>query len=196
MGAVCIGKLAPNFTGKAVVAGEVLEISLRDYLGKNVVLFFYPKDFTYVCPTELHAFQEKARDFAERDAVVIGCSVDDLETHARWLATPKSAGGIEGIEYPLLADTSHAISEAYGVFSHEQEVAFRGTFLIDRQGIVRHIVINDLPLGRSIGEELRVLDALSFFEAHGMVCPANWSQGQRAMLPNEEGLKAYFEMID
>ncbi|EPP34789.1 peroxiredoxin-2 [Chlamydia ibidis] len=191
-----IGRPAPNFTAKAIVNGEIKEISLKDYLGKYVILFFYPKDFTYVCPTELHAFQDLLGDFEDRDAVVLGCSVDDLETHLSWLNTKRINGGIEGITYPLISDTTRSISKAYGVLKPEEQLSLRGTFLIDRTGIIRHAVINDLPLGRSTTEELRVLEALIFFEQNGMVCPANWQKGEKAMLPTDEGLKEYFSTID
>ncbi len=191
-----VGKQAPDFSGKAIVCGEEKEISLSDFRGKYVILFFYPKDFTYVCPTELHAFQDRLGDFEERGAVVIGCSVDDIQTHSRWLAVERRAGGIQGTQYPLLADDSLEISKAFGVLNPEGSVALRATFLIDKDGVIRHAVINDLPLGRSIEEELRVLDSQIFFENHGMVCPANWQSGERGMVPSEEGLKEYFQTID
>ncbi|WP_139415010.1 peroxiredoxin [Chlamydia abortus] len=196
MGSLFIGKTAPDFSVQAVVDGEVKNISLQDYRGKYVILFFYPKDFTYVCPTELHAFQDSLEEFENRDAQVIGCSVDDLDTHQRWLKTDKKAGGVKGITYPLISDTTHELSKLYNVLDSQSGLSFRGSFLIDKDGIIRHMVVNDLPLGRSIDEELRVLDALIFFENHGLVCPANWQQGQRAMAPNEEGLKEYFGTID
>ncbi|QXE26682.1 peroxiredoxin [Chlamydia buteonis] len=196
MGSLFIGKAAPDFSVQAVVDGEVKNISLQDYRGKYVILFFYPKDFTYVCPTELHAFQDSLEEFENRGAQVIGCSVDDLDTHQRWLKTDKKAGGVKGITYPLVSDTTHELSKLYSVLDSQSGLSFRGSFLIDQGGIIRHMVVNDLPLGRSIDEELRVLDALIFFENHGLVCPANWQQGQRAMAPNEEGLKEYFGTID
>lgn len=191
-----VGKEAPNFVAQAVVNGETRTISLKDYLGKYVVLFFYPKDFTYVCPTELHAFQDALPHFHARGAEVIGCSVDDIATHKQWLATKKKQGGIEGITYPLLSDENKVISKNYHVLKPEEELSFRGVFLIDKGGIIRHLVVNDLPLGRSIEEELRTLDALMFFEANGLVCPANWHEGELAMAPNEEGLQSYFGTID
>ncbi|WP_213358226.1 peroxiredoxin [Chlamydiifrater phoenicopteri] len=191
-----VGNEAPSFIAKAVVDGEVKTISLESYRGKNVVLFFYPKDFTFVCPTELHAFQDALPAFEERNSVVLGCSVDDEETHKRWLATPKKEGGIIGISYPLISDVSREISQKYGVLHEQENLSYRGLFLIDKAGVIRHAVINDLPLGRSVDEELRVLDALLFFEQNGMVCPANWKQGSKAMVPNDEGLKEYFSTID
>lgn len=196
MEALLIGKPAPDFTAHAVVNGEVKTISLADYRGKYVILFFYPKDFTYVCPTELHAFQDSLQEFNNRGAEVLGCSVDDLDTHQRWLNTDKKSGGVQGITYPLISDVGGELSRLYGVLDSVSGLSFRGSFLIDKEGIVRHLVVNDLPLGRSIDEEMRVLEALIFFEQHGLVCPANWQQGQRAMAPNEEGLKEYFGTID
>ncbi|ANG66043.1 peroxiredoxin [Chlamydia gallinacea] len=196
MESLLIGKSAPDFTAHAVVNGEVQTISLADYRGKYVVLFFYPKDFTYVCPTELHAFQTALAEFHSRGAEVLGCSVDDIDTHQRWLNTDKKVGGVRGITYPLLSDVGGELSRLYGVLDSVSGLSFRGCFLIDKEGIIRHLVINDLFLGRSIDEEIRVLDALIFFENHGLVCPANWQQGQRAMAPNEEGLKEYFGTID
>ncbi|EPP32720.1 peroxiredoxin-2, partial [Chlamydia psittaci 84-8471/1] len=164
MGSLFIGKAAPDFSVQAVVDGEVKNISLKDYRGKYVILFFYPKDFTYVCPTELHAFQDSLEEFENRGAQVIGCSVDDLDTHQRWLKTDKKAGGVKGITYPLISDTTHELSKLYSVLDSQSGLSFRGSFLIDKEGIIRHMVVNDLPLGRSIDEELRVLDALIFFE--------------------------------
>ncbi|WP_201456457.1 peroxiredoxin [Chlamydia sp. 17-3921] len=196
MSSSLIGKQAPNFTAQAVLNGEETMVSLKDFLGKYVVLFFYPKDFTYVCPTELHAFQDALAEFHERGAEVLGCSVDDIETHKRWLNTERKCGGISGISYPLLSDTVKTISEDYGVLNIEEGLSFRGVFLIDRSGIIRHAVINDLPIGRSIEEELRTLDALIFFETHGLVCPAEWRTGERGMVPSEAGLQSYFETLD
>ncbi|SYX09439.1 Probable peroxiredoxin,peroxidase,Truncated hemoglobins,peroxiredoxin,AhpC/TSA family [Chlamydia poikilotherma] len=196
MGSLFIGKTAPDFSLQAVVDGEVKNVSLKDYRGKYVILFFYPKDFTYVCPTELHAFQDSLEEFENRGAQIIGCSVDDLDTHKRWLDTDKRSGGVKGVTYPLVSDTTYELSKLYGVLDSQSGLSFRGSFLIDKDGIIRHMVINDLPLGRSIDEELRVLDALIFFENHGLVCPANWHQGEKAMAPNEEGLKEYFGTID
>lgn len=196
MGSLYVGKPAPDFVAQAVVGKEVVNISLKDFRGKYVILFFYPKDFTYVCPTELHAFQEALGEFQSKGAEVLGCSVDDLDSHSRWLHTDRKSGGIAGVTYPLISDVSYEVSRLYGVFDEQSQLSFRGTFLIDKGGIVRHVVVNDLPLGRSIDEEKRVLDALIFFENHGLVCPANWQQGQKAMAPNDDGLKEYFGTID
>ncbi|WP_144604548.1 peroxiredoxin [Algoriphagus algorifonticola] len=203
-----VGKKAPLFSVGAVINGEEIieNFSLEQYLGKkNVVLFFYPKDFTFVCPTELHAFQEKLAEFEKRDTVVIGCSTDTEETHLAWLMTPKGEGGIEGVTYPILADAAKTIALNYGVlagkYSFDAEtnfwsfegtpVAYRGTFLIDKEGTVRHESINDLPLGRNIDEYLRLLDALLHVEKFGEVCPANWEEGKEAMQATNEGVANY-----
>lgn len=188
-----IGKKAPEFSATAVQQDRIISnFSLQDLEGKYVILFFYPLDFTFVCPTELHAFQEKLPEFEKRKAVVVGCSVDSQFSHLAWLATPKSKGGIQGITYPLIADLSKNISRSFGVLSEEEGVAYRGLFLLDKTGVIRHYTVNDLPLGRSIDEALRLLDALKFFEEHGEVCPANWHEGDRAMAPSQEGLYSYF----
>ena len=178
---VLVGKKAPEFTSKAVLGDKFLEnFSLSQYRGHNVLLFFYPLDFTFVCPTELHAFQEKLGEFEKRNTQVIGCSVDSSYTHHAWLKTPKKEGGIEGVKYPLIADLNKSIARSYDVLIESEGVAYRGLFLIDKEGIVRHQVVNDLPLGRSVDEAIRILDAWLFFEVHGEVCPANWQQGKKA----------------
>ena len=193
MNSLLVGKKAPNFKAKAVKDGKIVEnFALEDLAGKYIVLFFYPLDFTFVCPTELHAFQEKLEEFEKRDAVVIGCSVDSHFSHLAWVNTPKSKGGIEGVTYPLVSDLNKTISRNYHVLFEEEGVSYRGLFLIDREGIVRHQLVNDLPLGRSVDEALRMVDALSFHEEHGEVCPANWSQGQKSMNPTQDGLLAFF----
>ncbi len=202
-----IGKKAPKFTASAVVDGNkiVNDFSLAQYEGnKYVVLFFYPMDFTFVCPTELHAFQEKLEEFEKRDVAVVGCSVDSEYSHLAWLNTPKRNGGIQGVKYPIVADFSKSISEKFGVlaggYSPDENgdwictgapVAYRGLFLIDKNGVVRHCVINDLPLGRSVDEALRVVDALQHFEEFGEVCPANWSKGKDALKATDEGVSDY-----
>lgn len=190
---VLVGKQAPDFKAKAVVDGTIVnDFSLLDYRGKNVILFFYPLDFTFVCPTELHAFQERLGDFEKRNAQVIGCSVDSCYTHLAWLNTPKNKGGIEGIDYPLISDLNKSIANDYDVLIPQEGITYRGLFLIDKEGIVRHQVINDLPLGRSVEEALRILDALIYFETYGEVCPANWQQGRKAFKPSYEDLENYF----
>lgn len=204
-----VEKKAPSFVAGAVINGEeiVTDFSLDQYIGKNhVIFFFYPKDFTFVCPTELHAFQEKLAEFEKRGAVVVGCSTDTEETHLAWLNTPKDNGGIQGVTYPIVADASKTIAMNYGVLAGEYEfdadtqlwsfkgapVAYRGTFLIDKEGIVRHESINDLPLGRNIDEYLRLLDAQLHVEKYGEVCPANWEEGEKAMKASTEGVIEYF----
>lgn len=188
-----VGKVAPEFKAKAVVKGQIIEqLSLKDFLGKYVLFFFYPLDFTFVCPTELHAFQEKLSEFEKRGAQVIGCSVDSHFSHAAWINTPKKKGGIEGVEYPLVSDLNKNISRAYHVLKEDDGIAYRGQFLIDKAGIVRHQLINDLPIGRSVDEALRLLDALIFHEKHGEVCPANWKVGDKSMTPTSEGLTDFY----
>ncbi len=188
-----LGKQAPHFTAKAAVKGQIVdEFSLRDFLGKYVVFFFYPLDFTFVCPTELHAFQEKLGEFEKRDTQIVGCSVDSWFSHLAWLNTPKSKGGIEGVEYPIVSDLNKNIARNYQVLKEDEGIAYRGLFLIDKQGIIRHQLVNDLPLGRSVDEALRMIDALIFFEKNGEVCPANWKLGAKGMKPTAEGLVKYF----
>ncbi len=205
-----VGKKAPQFTVGAVVNGEEIvdDFSLSQYLGKkHVIFFFYPKDFTFVCPTEIHAFQEKLAEFEKRDTVVIGCSTDTEETHLAWLNTPKDNAGIQGVTFPIVADSSKVISMNYGVLGGEYvlnadtkawsfvgaPIAFRGTFLIDKEGIVRHESVNDFPLGRNIDEYIRLVDAQLHVEKYGEVCPANWEEGQDAMEANSSSVAAYLQ---
>ncbi len=190
---VLVNKQAPDFSAKAVVDNQVVEpFKLSDYRGKYVILFFYPLDFTFVCPTELHAFQAKQGDFKKRDVQLIGVSTDSWFSHLAWLKTPKNQGGIEGVTYPLVSDFNKTISRDYDVLIDEMGAALRGLFLIDKNGIVQHQVVNNLPLGRSVDEALRLVDALQFTEKHGEVCPANWKEGEKSMKPDEGGLKEYF----
>ena len=202
-----IGRQAPKFSAAAVVNGhEIVDnFSLEQYKGnKYVVFFFYPMDFTFVCPTELHAFQEKLAEFEKRNVAVVGCSVDSQHSHFAWLNTPKNQGGIQGVTYPIVADLSKSISESFGVLAGSYApdengnwvcegtpVAYRGLFLIDKEGVVRHSVINDLSLGRSVDEAIRVVDALQHFEEFGEVCPANWSKGKDALKATEDGVASY-----
>ena len=204
---VLVGKLAPAFSAQAVInGGEIVEdFSLEQYLGnKHVVFFFYPKDFTFVCPTELHAFQEKLAEFEARNVAVVGCSTDTEQSHWGWLQVPKGKGGIQGITYPIVADTSKTISMNFGVLFGDYDynedgemistgpmIAFRGLFLIDKDGLVRHQVVNDLPLGRNVDEALRMVDALQYFEENGEVCPANWQRGDAAMKATHDGVATY-----
>jgi peroxiredoxin 2/4 len=204
---VLVGKKAPVFNSKAVVnGGEIVEnFSLQQYVGeKYVVFFFYPADFTFVCPTELIAFEDKAAEFAALNTVVIGASTDSEFSHWKWLQTPQNQGGIQGVTYPLVVDQSLNISKAYDVligadeYDEEGNVvlvgepkAYRGLFLIDKQGVVRHQLVNDLPLGRNVDEVLRLIDALQFTEEFGEVCPANWKKGEKALVANQEGISSY-----
>lgn len=188
-----VGQKVPEFRAKAVVTTKFIDdFSLSDFIGKYIVFFFYPLDFTFVCPTELHAFQEKLQEFENRNAQVIGCSVDSCFSHAAWLNTPKSNGGIHGVTYPIVSDLMKSIARSFRVLKEEDGIAYRGLFLIDKEGIVRHQIVNDLPLGRSVDEALRMLDALIFHEQHGEVCPANWTSGAKAMKPTDQGLVEYF----
>ena len=190
---VLVGRQAPDFKATAVVNGDFKKVSLSDYKGKYVVLFFYPLDFTFVCPTELHTFQDKLETFKKLNVEVLGCSVDSEHTHAAWLRTKRDDGGIEGVKYPILADINKTIARDYDVLVPDAGVAFRATFLIDKEGKVRHQTVNDLPLGRNIDEFVRLTEALQFTEEHGEVCPANWKKGDRAMKADQTGLKAYFK---
>jgi peroxiredoxin (alkyl hydroperoxide reductase subunit C) len=202
-----VGKKAPSFKAGAITNGGtvVSDFSLDQYIGKkHVVFFFYPKDFTFVCPTELHAFQEKLAEFESRNCAVVACSTDTEESHWGWLQMEKNAGGIKGITYPIVADVSKTISDNYGVLAGEYDydvdgnlvangpmIAYRGLFLIDKNGVVMHQLINNFPLGRNVEEALRMVDALQFFEENGEVCPANWSKGSEGMKANHEGVANY-----
>lgn len=187
---VLVGKQAPFFKATAVFSGDFREINLRDYKGQYLILFFYPLDFTFVCPTELHAFQERLEDFKQLGATLLACSVDSHFTHKAWLETPKSKGGIQGVEYGLISDLGGKIAKDYDVLN-EEGIAYRGLFLIDKEGIVRHQVVNDLPLGRSVNETLRMLEALQHTELNGEVCPADWNKNQEAIRPTQESVAIY-----
>jgi len=192
MNCTLIGNKAPSFSAKAALRDQIIDnFSLDDMQGKYVVFFFYPLDFTFVCPTELHAFEERLEDFKKRGAEVVGCSIDSCFSHLAWLRTPKAQGGIEGVSYPIVADLNKEIARSFQVLKEDEGLAYRGLFLIDREGIVRHLVVNDLPLGRSVEEALRMLDALIFHEEHGEVCPANWNGGDKGMVPTHEGVSSY-----
>ncbi len=186
-----VTKNAPDFTAKAVMPDNSFkELTLSEYRGKYVILFFYPLDFTFVCPTEIIAFDEKLAEFEKRNCQVIGVSVDSEYSHWAWKNTPRDKGGIGDIQYPLVADIKKSISRDYGVL-FDDAVALRGLFLIDRDGVVRHEVVNDLGLGRSVSEALRVLEALQHLEEYGEVCPADWHEGEEAMKPTAEGVAEY-----
>jgi len=202
-----VGKKAPIFTAKAVINGnEIVEdFSIEKLIGKKeIILFFYPKDFTFVCPTEILAFQEMLPEFEKRNVAVIGVSTDTENSHLAWLFTPKKQGGIEGVTYPLIADVAKTIAANYGVLGGDWDyndegnlvfdgapIAFRGTFLIDKEGIVRHEYINFFPLGRNINDTLRIVDAWQFHQEHGEVCPANWEEGKDTMKETRDSVAEY-----
>lgn len=201
-----VGKKAPQFKANAVVDGQIVsDFSLDQYLGKKyVILFFYPKDFTFVCPTELVGFQHALEEFDKRDVAVVGCSTDSEYSHLAWINTPLNQGGIQGITYPIVADINKSISSSFDVLAGEESinengelviegemVAYRGLFLIDKDGIVRHQLINDMPLGRSVDEAIRIVDALQHFEQNGEVCPLGWHKGEEAMKATHEGVSKY-----
>ena len=191
--AVLVGKTAPDFTAKAVLANNTIaeKFNLTNELkGKIGVLFFYPLNFTFVCPSEIIAFNNKLKEFQDRNAVLIGVSVDSPFSHLAYKNTPLEKGGIGNVGFPLVSDLTKQIARDYDVLLNES-IAFRGTFIIDTKGIVRHQVINDLPLGRNIDEALRIIDAIQYNEQYGEVCPANWNKGDEAMKPTAEGVAAY-----
>lgn len=204
---VLVGKKAPVFKAKAVINGsEIVDnYSLDQYLGKKyVVFFFYPADFTFVCPTELLAFQDALSEFEKRNVQVVGCSVDSEFSHWKWLQTAQKEGGIHGVKYPMVSDLAKTISENYDVlagnYEYDEEgnatfngtpMSYRGLFLIDKAGVVRHQLVNDMPLGRNVDEALRMVDALQYFEENGEVCPANWRKGDKAMKATQSGVSEY-----
>ena len=187
-----VTRVAPDFVAQAVLPDNTFaELRLSQFRGKYVVLFFYPLDFTFVCPSEVIAFDKKLPAFRERNCEVIGVSVDSHYSHWAWKNTPREKGGIGQVQFPIVADLTKKIARDYGVLLEDGGVALRGLFLIDREGVVRHAVINDLPLGRNVDEALRMVDALRHFEKHGEVCPANWRQGEEAMKPSADGVAKY-----
>ncbi len=190
-----VTKPAPDFTATAVMPDNSFkeDFTLSSYKGKYVCLFFYPLDFTFVCPSEILAFDKRLQEFKDKNCEVIGVSVDSHFTHLAWKNTPVEKGGIGNIQYPLVADLSKKISLSYGVLLEDVGVALRGLFLIDKEGIIRHQLVNDLPLGRSVDEALRILEAIQFHEQHGEVCPANWKPGEEAMKPTPEGVAEYLK---
>ena len=204
---ILVGKKAPSFSAPAVIKGGqiIADYSLDQFVGeKPVLFFFYPMDFTFVCPTELFAFQNKLAEFEARGVEVVACSTDTEQSHWGWLQMDKSEGGIKGITYPLVADTSKTISANFGVLAGDYEldenenmcatgpmIAYRGLFLIDKNGIVQHQIVNNFPLGRNVDEALRMVDALQHFEENGEVCPANWSKGDDAMKGTHESVANY-----
>ena len=190
--AVLVQQPAPDFKAQAVMPDkEFKQISLSDYQGRYVLLFFWPLDFTFVCPTEIIAFSDRNEEFEKLGVQVLGVSVDSHFTHLAWRNTPRTEGGLGEIAYPLVADLNKEISKAYDVLL-PSGIALRGLFLIDKTGVVRHQVVNDLPLGRSVDEAVRMVKALQFFEAHGEVCPANWKEGARSIKANPTESKKFF----
>ena len=190
--AVLVGKQAPDFNATAVFGNnEMKPLKLSDLKGKYVAIFFYPLDFTFVCPSELIAFDHRLDEFKKRGVEVIGVSIDSQFTHLAWKNTPVEKGGIGQVQYPLVADVKHEICRAYDVEFEPAGVAFRGSFLIDKNGVVRHQVVNDLPLGRNVDELLRMVDALQFTEEHGEVCPAGWQKGKKGMTASPDGVAKY-----
>lgn len=190
---VLVAKPAPEFKAKAVTEdGQFKEISLSDYRGQYVLLFFYPLDFTFVCPTEIIAFSDRAAEFKKLGVQILGCSIDSHFSHLAWRNTPRSVGGIGQVQYPIIADINKKISRDYDVLLEDAGIALRGLFLIDKNGVVRHQVVNDLPLGRSVDEALRMVEALQFNEQYGEVCPANWKQGARTIKADVQRSKEFF----
>ena len=190
-----VGLPAPDFTATAVVDQEFKEIALSHYRGKYVVLFFYPLDFTFVCPTEITAFSDRHGDFSSRNTEVIGVSVDSQFSHLAWIQTDRKSGGLGDIAYPLVADLKKEIARAYGVLDEEAGIALRGLFIIDPEGVIMHSTINNLPVGRSVDETLRVLQAFQYVQSHpDEVCPANWKPGSDTIIPDQDSKKAYFSM--
>ncbi len=192
--AVLVGKEAPDFTEDAAVGQSTQKIKLSDYKGKKyVVLFFYPLDFTFVCPTEIHAFQDVLKEFESRNAVLLGCSVDSAHSHMAWLRTPKNDGGIQGVTYPIIGDIHKRVSRAYDVLDEGAGITYRASFVIDKNGVVQAQVVHHRPIGRNVDEVLRLLDALQYSEEHGEVCPANWHKGEKAMKGTLEGTANYLK---
>jgi len=184
---------APDFIGQAVMpSGEIKEIKLSDYKGKYLVLFFYPLDFTFVCPTEIIAFSERVKEFKDINCELVACSCDSEFSHLAWTNTPRKKGGLGEMKVPLLADKSCKIARDYGILIEDQGISFRGLFIIDSKGVLRQITINDLPVGRSVDETLRLVQAFQFTDEHGEVCPANWRPGADTIKPDVKKSQAYF----
>ncbi len=190
-----VGKRVPDVRGAAVINGKEIkhDFGLNDLKGNYVLLFFYPLDFTFVCPTELHAFQDKLSEFENKGCKVVGCSIDSVHSHLAWLETPIQRGGIQGVTYPIISDINKEFGRAFDALKEDAGISYRATFLIDKEGVIRHVSINDLSLGRNVDECLRLLDALQFVEAHGEVCPAGWQKGKKSMKPTQMGLSEYFK---
>lgn len=191
-----ISRPAPDWNGTAVVNGEFKEIKLADFLGKYLVFFFYPLDFTFVCPTEIIAFSDRAEEFRALNAEVVACSVDSQFTHLAWINTPRKQGGLGPLKIPLLSDLTHDISKAYGVYLQNLGHTLRGLFIIDDKGVLRQITMNDLPVGRSVDETLRLVQAFQYTDKHGEVCPAGWKPGGDTIIPNPSDKLKYFKKMN
>ncbi|KAL3093979.1 hypothetical protein niasHT_027307 [Heterodera trifolii] len=187
-----IGKPAPNFSAEAVVDFDFKTVSLNDYKGKYVVLFFYPEDFSFVCPTEIIAFSDRSNEFANINTQLLACSTDSKFCHFEWVSKPRKQGGLGEMQIPILADRTQRISRDYGVLKEDTGNVYRGLFIIDTKGILRQITINDTPVGRSIDETLRLVQAFQFTDEHGEVCPANWKPGEKTIKPDSKKSKEYF----
>lgn len=188
-----IGKPAPDFSGTSVLNGEFKEIGLKDYLGKYLVFFFYPLDFTFVCPTEILAFNDRVNEFRDIGVEVVACSVDSHFTHLAWMNTPRKEGGLGRLDIPLLSDLTHTISKDYGVYLEENGHTLRGLFIVDPKGVLRQITMNDLPVGRSVDETLRLVQAFQYTDKHGEVCPAGWKPGADTIIPDPKEKLQYFK---
>eukprot|EP01120_Amphizonella_sp_Union-15-10_P006182 TRINITY_DN194_c0_g1_i1.p1 TRINITY_DN194_c0_g1~~TRINITY_DN194_c0_g1_i1.p1 ORF type:complete len:211 (-),score=51.00 TRINITY_DN194_c0_g1_i1:65-652(-) len=190
-----IGYPAPDFKGEAVVGKEFKEISLSDYKGKYLVLFFYPLDFTFVCPTEIISFSDRHDDFKKLNAEIVGVSVDSKYTHLAWIETPRKEGGLGELKYPLLSDIKKTIAQAYGALYKEEGFTLRALYIIDEKGIIRHITQNDPPVGRNTDEVLRLIQGYQYTDKHGEVCPMNWTPGKSTINPDPVAKKTYFEKV-
>merc|ERR1739838_543167 len=191
-----IGHPAPAFNAQALVNGEFKNVQLSDYKGKYVVLFFYPLDFTFVCPTEIIAFSEAAKDFDKLGTKIIAASTDSNFSHLAWMNTDRAEGGLGEMDIPIISDTTHALAKSYGVLKEDEGIAYRGLFIIDPKGIVRQVTINDLPVGRSVDEVKRLIQAFQFVDKYGEVCPANWQPGSETMVPTTKDSKDYFAKVN
>ncbi|KAL4424932.1 hypothetical protein ABPG77_009661 [Micractinium sp. CCAP 211/92] len=190
-----VGEAAPDFSLPAVVDGEVKQVSLADYKGKYVILFFYPKDFTFVCPTEIIAFSDRAKEFEALNCQLLACSTDTPEVHLAWIKTPRKRGGLGYMQIPILADVTKAVSARYGTLKRDAGIALRGLFLINPEGALEHITVNNFPIGRNVDEALRTLQAVQYVAEHGEVCPAGWKPGEKTMVADPEKSLEYFETV-
>jgi len=191
-----LNKPAPNFAGTAVINGEFKDINLAQYKGKYLVLFFYPLDFTFVCPTEIIAFSDRVEEFRKIGCEIVACSTDSHFTHLAWINTPRKQGGLGSLNIPLLADKTHRIARDYEVLDEDSGIPFRGLFIIDGKQKLRQVTVNDLPVGRSVDETLRLVQAFQYTDVHGEVCPANWTPGSKTLKPNTKESLQYFNAVN